>query len=303
MVLRRRRGVGRWPPHAGRLVARLPAERAVLTATVFALTAAGLHAAWNLVAKRSADPFLALWGQFFVAGLVGAVVLVATRSAACGRRGGGPPSPVLSTCPTSSPSPSPTSAVTSPSPTRWPAAAARCWPAIGGIVLLGDDVGPWSVAAIVIVAGGMAMLAVGADRSQVAVALFVALTIGAYTLVDSHASRTVDDWTYTFAVFVGGGVSVTAYGLAAGRRREMVAALGADAPRFLATAAMSMATYGLVLAAVRRAPVGYVAALRESSVLAAAFLGRRYLDEGSVRRRTVASAVILGGLVLLIISV
>jgi drug/metabolite transporter (DMT)-like permease len=65
---------------------------------------------------------------------------------------------------------------------------------------------------------------------------------------------------------------------------------------------MSMLTYGLVLAAVRRAPVGYVAALRESSVVAAAFIGWRYLDEGSVRRRTIAAAIILGGLVLLILS-
>ena len=48
--------------------------------------------------------------------------------------------------------------------------------------------------------------------------------------------------------------------------------------------------YVLVMIAVRRAPVGYVAALRESSVLLAAFLGNRYLAEGAVRRRTIAAA-------------
>ncbi len=52
----------------------------MVVATVLALTSAGLHAGWNLVAKRSADPFIALWGQFFVAGLIAAVVLGATRS-------------------------------------------------------------------------------------------------------------------------------------------------------------------------------------------------------------------------------
>jgi drug/metabolite transporter (DMT)-like permease len=72
--------------------------------------------------------------------------------------------------------------------------------------------------------------------------------------------------------------------------------------QYALTAAMSMVTYGLVLAAVRRAPVGYVAALRESSVLLAAFLGWRYLDERGVRRRSVAAAVVLGGLVLLVVS-
>jgi hypothetical protein len=40
----------------------------VLVATVLALIAAVLHAGWNLVAKRSVDPYLALWGQFLLAG-------------------------------------------------------------------------------------------------------------------------------------------------------------------------------------------------------------------------------------------
>ena len=57
-----------------------------------------------------------------------------------------------------------------------------------------------------------------------------------------------------------------------------------------------------VLVAVRRAPVGYVAALRESSVLAAAFLGTRYLSEGQSHRRTAAAVVILTGLVLLVVA-
>ena len=41
----------------------------MLTATVLALVAAVLHAAWNLSVKQSvSDRFIALWGQFFVAG-------------------------------------------------------------------------------------------------------------------------------------------------------------------------------------------------------------------------------------------
>src|SRR5262245_2471315 len=48
----------------------------MLLATVYALTAAVLHAGWNLFAKRSGDPFIALWGQFLFAGVIGAVVLL-----------------------------------------------------------------------------------------------------------------------------------------------------------------------------------------------------------------------------------
>ena len=50
----------------------------MLTATVLALVAAVLHAAWNLSVKQSVgDRFIALWGQFFVAGVLGSIALVA----------------------------------------------------------------------------------------------------------------------------------------------------------------------------------------------------------------------------------
>jgi drug/metabolite transporter (DMT)-like permease len=65
---------------------------------------------------------------------------------------------------------------------------------------------------------------------------------------------------------------------------------------------MSIVSYSLVLYAVTRAPVGYVATLRESSVLVAAFAGWRLLDEGDHRRRIAAAAVIVGGLALLVVG-
>jgi len=65
---------------------------------------------------------------------------------------------------------------------------------------------------------------------------------------------------------------------------------------------MTITAYGLVLIAVRRAPVGYVAALRESSVLIAVFVGHRMLQESRGRRRLVAAALIVAGLTLLVMS-
>jgi drug/metabolite transporter (DMT)-like permease len=71
---------------------------------------------------------------------------------------------------------------------------------------------------------------------------------------------------------------------------------------YLLTGAVSLGTYGLVMLAVRRAPVGYVAALRESSVLVAAFIGWKYLDEGRAHRRLLAAGVVVAGLVLLVVA-
>ena len=60
------------------------------------------------------------------------------------------------------------------------------------------------------------------------------------------------------------------------------------------------AAYSLVLVAVRYAPVGYVATLRESSVLIAALLGWLVLHETLGRRRSIAAAVMATGLALLV---
>jgi drug/metabolite transporter (DMT)-like permease len=56
----------------------------------------------------------------------------------------------------------------------------------------------------------------------------------------------------------------------------------------------------MVMIAVRSAPVGYVTALRESSVVIVALVGTRYLGEEGMRRRVTAAAVVVLGLVILV---
>jgi multidrug transporter EmrE-like cation transporter len=273
----------------------------VLQATVFALTAAVLHAGWNLFAKRSGDPFLALWGQFLIAGAVSAVLLVAT---------GGVPAGAwvwagFSAC----------VHIVYLIALGWAYAHgdfSLAYPlargggallaAIGGIVLLGDDLKLLSVTAIVVVVAGMALLAAGAARAEVWAALIVAATIGAYTLSDSHAARTYDANNYIFATQAASGLTLTLAGISMGRGRDLAAFLSTAWKRTTVAAAMTIAAYGLVLIAVQHAPVGYVAALRESSVLIAVFVGARYLGEERGRTRMIAAALIVGGLVLLVIS-
>jgi drug/metabolite transporter (DMT)-like permease len=143
------------------------------------------------------------------------------------------------------------------------------------------------------------MLAAGAPRKQVLAALVVAASIGGYTLVDSHAARQFDG-TYVFAAFVVIGVCAAVAGLASGRAGSVLTLTGGAWTRTVLAASLSIVTYGLVLLAVRRAPVGYVTALRESSVLIASIVGWRMLGEQSGRTRMIAAGVILIGLVLLV---
>ena len=83
-----------------------------------------------------------------------------------------------------------------------------------------------------------------------------------------------------------GGLFVTAFGVAVGRGREMAGALTAVAaiPGHSGDEHVGVRA---VLALCGGHPSG-TSPRAESSVLAAAFIGWRYLDEGSVRRRTIA---------------
>lgn len=274
---------------------------AVLVATVMALGAAVLHATWNLLAKQSASPFVTMWGQFLVAGVISAVVIAV---------GGGLPAAGWGYA-----------AVTGVIHVPYIAGLALAYErgdfslaypiargggalvaGLGGIALLGDDLTALSLLAILAMVGGIMLLAAGAHRDQVVMALLVAVTIGAYTLNDSRAIRVLDDDLYAFAVFVGAAIPVSLYGIVTGRTGELIGALATSWRRFVLMAVMAIVTYGLVLLAVQRAPVGYVAALRESSVVIAAFLGGRFLDEAQAHRRTIAATIVLAGMVLLVIS-
>lgn len=273
----------------------------MLLATVLALSSATLHAGWNLFAKRSGDPFLALWSQFLLAGLISAVVLVV---------GGGVPAGAW------------TWAVVS-ALAHVPYVVALGWAyhhgdfslaypiargggallaAIGGVAILGDELSPLSFVAIGVVVGGMWLLAVGADLGHVLAALTVAVSIGVYTVSDSHAVREYDTRLYLFAGMVAVGSAASVAALAMGRGRDLIAMTRPQWSRAALSAVMTLGAYGLVLIAVRRAPVGYVAALRESSVLIAVFVGHRMLQESGGRRRLVAACLIVAGLVLLVAS-
>ena len=273
----------------------------MLVATVFALASAGLHAGWNLVAKRSADRFAALWGQFAVAGVIGAIAIAITRDL--------PAEAWVWAAMTGAVHVPYIVALASAYDhgdfsLAYPVArgGGALLAGIGGIVLLDDELSVLGVIAIATVTGGMVLLSLGAEASQVMTALVVPYKIGIYTKVDTHASRDVGCNTYVFAVFVSVGFMVSIYGVAAGRAPSLGRSLRGSWRMYLLTGAVSLVTYGLVMLAVRRAPVGYVAALRESSVLVAAFIGWRYLDEGSARRRLVAAGVVVAGLVLLVVA-
>ena len=273
----------------------------MLAATLLALAAAVLHAGWNLAIKQRGDRFLALWGQFFMAGLLCSVALVAFGGLA--RQAW--PWVVLSG--------------SVHLPYCWFLARAYdhgdfslVYPvargggallaAIGGIALLGDELSLLGVIAVTVVAAGLFLLAGRARGPEMVSAAVVAGAIGVYSVSDAKGIRVANDGAYVFGSFLATMVSTTTFGLVTGRREAMAAALRSSWRRFTVVGAASAVTYAMVQLAFERAPVGYVTALRESSVVIAAFAGARLLHEPAGARRIAAAATVVAGLVLLVLT-
>lgn len=274
----------------------------MLTATILALVAAVLHAMWNLSVKQSVgDRFIALWGQFFVAGVLAAIVLVA---------GGGIPARGYVWAAMSGITHLPYCILLAKAygvgdfSLAYPIArgGGALVAGLGGIALLGDSFNPVGVVGMVIVAIGLIALAGRGASAQVIVAVGVAITIGIYSVFDAKGIRSVDTPLYAAASFIGITTTTSAYALVTGRSGEMVTAMRAYWRRFVTMGVASGVTYALVQIAFQRAPVGYVTCLRESSVVIAAFVGARYLGEGQGPRRIAAATVVVAGLLLLVLG-
>jgi drug/metabolite transporter (DMT)-like permease len=273
----------------------------VLFATVLALASAVLHAAWNLFVKTSVDRELASWGQFLAAGAMALPVVAVI----------GPP-PVAAL---------PYLAASAVIHVGYVHALVRAYhhgdfslaypiargggavlAAIGGSVLLDDIVTAPAWGAIAIAGVGLVSLA-GRSATAVSVgwAALTACTIAAYTLIDSSGVRASDDgMRYGFALMPCAAAALSVAGIARGRWPDFRASIDGQWRRYVLAGTLLTAAYTMVLIAVRRAPVGHVAMLRESSVVLAALAGWLVLHEPASRHRLVSSAVVVVGLVLLV---
>jgi drug/metabolite transporter (DMT)-like permease len=176
--------------------------------------------------------------------------------------------------------------------------------AIGGVLFLADNISIQSALGIGVVVLGLAFLAGpfnAANKVSVLAALGVACTIGVYSVSDAKGIRASTTVLYALATHIGTAVTTTAYGLAKGRRSDMRRVIETHWRRLTLAAMASTVTYTLVQLAFKRAPVGYVTALRESSVVLAAFIGWRRLKEPVGARRAGATLLVVAGMVMVVL--
>ena len=163
--------------------------------------------------------------------------------------------------------------------------------------------------------GGVVMLALGVlllslkggrdlaklDRVAVGFALFTAVTVCAYSVVDGIGARAAGEGkanAYSFLLFFGIAPVVLAYALA--RRGRPVLRQMAPAWRIgLGGGALAVLSYSIAIWAMTKAPIAIVAALRETSVLFGAIIAVAVLKEPLRPARIVAALMIVCGLMLL----
>ena len=134
--------------------------------------------------------------------------------------------------------------------------------------------------------------AININTSLLVTVLAVALCISVYSAIDAGAVRLIRPAAYNVLVLGLTGLFIAPFVVARFGVRSMIREGRANVLRIIAIGVLLLLAYMLVLEAYSMARVSYVGALREISVVIAAFAGWRWLDErfGIVR---IAGAVLI----------
>lgn len=171
--------------------------------------------------------------------------------------------------------------------------------------LIGVDLLGWgATAAVLVVALGILTMAAGTLRARessrlIPWALATAAMTAAYTLVDGMGVRVAGDlgmflgWTFALDGMIFAGSVAVLRGPRIFQINSRAWVMGAMA------GVASLASYGVAVWAMTRAPIAMVGALRESSILFAMLIGWLMFHEPMSRDKAVAGGLILMGVALM----
>ncbi len=177
---------------------------------------------------------------------------------------------------------------------------------LGAAFFANEVIGPLHVIGVLMISGGIMSLALQGQRlsrTGILAALSTGATIALYTVVDGMGVRLSDGHalTYTAWMFLFYWLMPVVFVALRGARalwepaRVAPGAVGSS----LAGGLVSIAAYGIVIWAMQSGAMGTVSALRETSVVFAVFIGRRFLRETLSAKRLSACIVVAAGAVCL----
>ena len=174
---------------------------------------------------------------------------------------------------------------------------------IAAALLLDDVPSVAGMLAIALAVGGVFWVAAGKNRNGIWWAILTGGIIAAYTVNDAAAVRSLEAaLPYTIATFFGQTLLLIPVIMWRRSLTQAVTSLRMEWRRHLFAGMASAGAYALVLSAARLAPLGLVAAFRETSVVFGTLGGLWILKEPAARSRLKGAALIAAGLVVLVIS-
>ena len=176
------------------------------------------------------------------------------------------------------------------------------------VAVLGERPGVVAGCGVLLVVAGVLIISIAPGRRHRPVGagvrwgLATGAAIAAYTLWDSHAVTALDVPPVPYFV-LGLMLQIPALTLMLGRRIRAVPGVWRDARiPVLAVALLSPLAYILVLEAMRSTPVSLVAAARESSIVVGALLGWLVLGEARPLYRLIGAAVVAAGIAAIVLG-
>jgi drug/metabolite transporter (DMT)-like permease len=167
------------------------------------------------------------------------------------------------------------------------------------VAALGATTSAWEVAGVAVVGVGIVLvrgLRARGDGRALVVAVLIAATIAAYTLVDRDGIRHANAITYYELTMI---APCLVYPVLVGRLGGFAALRHELTAPTLVAAAATFASFAFALAALRYASAASVLAVRSSSVVLATVLAARLLDERVSRGRVAGSVLVFAGIALL----
>jgi drug/metabolite transporter (DMT)-like permease len=175
---------------------------------------------------------------------------------------------------------------------------------LGALVLAGEHPDFLRLLGIALVSFGIISLAhgwnAGGPRKGLPVALATGVLIAGYTVTDGLGGRLSGaPISYAAWLFVIDAIPMPLIYWATRRDGPALFDLTPATIKAALGGVVSLAAYAIVIYAASVAPMGGVSALRETSVVFAALIGKLFLDEVLTRRRLLACATVGAGAILL----
>ncbi|SAK90064.1 multidrug DMT transporter permease [Caballeronia hypogeia] len=177
---------------------------------------------------------------------------------------------------------------------------------LGAALFAHEAIGPLHAAGVVLISGGIMALALQGgqvSRAGALAAFTTGVTIAIYTVIDGIGVRKSegDALAYTAWMFLFYWIMPLLFAAQRGVKALWTPIL--DAPMSVGSSVIgglvSIAAYGIVIWAMQAGAMGAVSALRETSVVFAALIGRMFLRESVSVKRWLACVVVAAGAVCL----